>query len=1007
MNISRLTEKVARVEAEQKKIRRFDINLADAIFDGGSEMRSGRRTYTPERIKDSELSFLSDVKQSNLTSAEAISEAAKRHGIDETRLGEMRGRYFVDLSQEERVVLDRLKTHPFRTPGSAVEASLEQKGFIHGLLPQEQAYLAAMAKLEFSADRELAISMLRTRHGISAEMHEAFQKAGILELPSIEQVQWLRAFEGGSGTAELKTLADQLGIKIWALKNRVQVDEMGERKANVRPTVMHGELLVFDSPKVRWRREPSSELAKRQLSPLLPERKDLRLLNSSAENLGTWQAVRLKRLMDTRKADKPVFDAHSWGLLSPMERAAVLALGEIDLTKGQIAFRQENATLFDDVFKTKERAQRIGNDEFFFLAALRRDPGSMDKLASDYSVNTSKLKAQGFIDYLEDTERETLLQAMKEKNPAINENANLQILAGRGFIHLPQDDERNFLSYVAGTKPQDKAALMQAADRFLFDERRLVGLKARGFLNYLEENERTFLEELAADPKQSIEDLALKHDVVRPDRLKKRLTSSGVDLSIIVDAEPKFRLNPRVQYREERELLADRVSRPMSHKPHIMAKDIALFLSDLAQEPMSLGQVERLTELKAGGKSLADAVIPTNQELAFLRKIAWRKEDGAALLKIAQADFGLAESSVQRLIDGGFIQTRGKKYIPHQEPLMLREARIWLNSTDAMRKNLNMKEPHQELINVLKDLVDRADVGEKLMDYEIYFKVIRNEKLSKKESDRLDFMRENGLHPEGREFENWVKKEPKSWRMRDAKREAYLSHYEKHHGINLSILEFINTFKQATADQIIRQGLPEADLQRYANGLGSAGRHKILNKHVLLEKSGKPIFYYSIAHTGPISGRKFLEHRLNIAKADIPEKPQQRKDLLYHDLKVVDCVQEVIRLKKSEGKEVQKLLNEAMQFARAKGGLQNNQRQAGPAFMDAEIIFREETVPGQSSGSGDEVVAVEYGNYTLERMREKLQNCTFDHAYVFAKPDYIAKYEAHITVPNVTYIAMR
>ena len=189
----------------------------------------------------------------------------------------------------------------------------------------------------------------------------------------------------------------------------------------------------------------------------------------------------------------------------------------------------------------------------------------------------------------------------------------------------------------------------------------------------------------------------------------------------------------------------------------------------------------------------------------------------------------------------------------------------------------------------------------------------------------------------------------------------------------------------------------------------TGGKHRLLRKFVLPQHGAEPIVYYGLSHDGPISGRKFLE-RLGIAKSAIAERPQQRKDLLLHDLKVVDAVQIVREMKRTEGYIPRKILNESMQFSSAKTGLGNSERAGGPAFLDSQIVFAipEEIAQQMGRGGGStETIGVEYGNYSLERMQKKLESGKFDHAYVFAKPEYVAIYQRNIIVANVTYIPMR
>jgi hypothetical protein len=1005
MDLSRLTHAVAREEERQKR-QDINVNVIGALARGALFSSGHSSSFERETLSDLEVSFLSEIKSGRLTDEKDIYDLGGRFGLPETRLREMQGRYFEALSAEERLLLNAISEVPGLEHGPAFK-SLEQKGFVYVLSPAQRTFLDELGALDLSKDRDSRVLSLAERHGINFETLASFQKAGVINVPSDSELLWLNAFKAGAGRDELQKIADAHDIRSYSLKNRISIDSEARRNVRFNAIVKEGPVLLFDEPKVRWY-EAADKVSIRKLAAVeTPSREDLRLLADPSRSHSVWQSIRCQRLQESKVSDKH-FMRELFSTLGSNEKAAILAVDASDLTRRQAAFRAEFGHVFDNSLRKSERAQLISNDEYFFLAALRRDPSAMDSLSQRYGVTPSKLKASGHLDYLDDDEKEVLLAAGNGKDLSEHELEKLEELRKRGFVHSVRDQERSFLEYVQRVKPPHKAALLEIGERFLFDETKLQGLKSRGFLDYLDQNEIDYLREMQGKPDDP-EAVRLKHDVMKPARFKGRMLADGIDQTVTVDMEDKLRLNPRVQYREDRGLLEARISRQGSYRPLLQEADVAILVkvTEGVQRP-SLAEFERYAELKAAGLSFESIVFPSNTEVAFLRKVAWRRENPDTLRSIARTDFGLSPEDVERLERGGYLSTRGGKYKPYSEPALIQNARVWLNSSESMRKKLGLNQPSDAVLRVLKDRAKPTKVGEKLMDYEIYFKIQRGEKLLRNEQERLGFLRENGVHPEGRDFQEWMSIEPKSWRMKDARREAYLGHYEKAYGVNLEVLTFLNTFKQMTGEQLIREGLSEDELKRYAEGV-SGGKHRLLRKYVLPQHGAAPVVYYGLSHDGPISGRKFLE-RMGISKSAIAERTQQRKDLLLHDLKVVDAVQIVRDMKRADGLVPKKILNESMQFSNAKTGLGNSERAGGPAFLDAQIVFAQLEEPTQQQGRGGgstETIGVEYGNYSLERMQKKLEAGKFDHAYVFAKPEYVAIYQRNIPVANVTYIPMR
>ena len=176
---------------------------------------------------------------------------------------------------------------------------------------------------------------------------------------------------------------------------------------------------------------------------------------------------------------------------------------------------------------------------------------------------------------------------------------------------------------------------------------------------------------------------------------------------------------------------------------------------------------------------------------------------------------------------------------------------------------------------------------------------------------------------------------------------------------------------------------------------------KLLRTHRLPTPRGL-IIYYSIQHSGYVSGRTILEKDLQ--KSEIASSPQGRQDLLFHDLKVVDCVLDAKERLESKGYKIVSVKNESSQFSRERLGIVNTERNELPHFMDAVL---EVEGPNHAPGSKTEVIAVEYGNYTNDRMKSKLENSNFDSALVYSNATTMNKYIKSIEVSeNVQFFTI-
>ncbi|MFG1594146.1 hypothetical protein [Halobacteriovorax sp. CON-3] len=224
--------------------------------------------------------------------------------------------------------------------------------------------------------------------------------------------------------------------------------------------------------------------------------------------------------------------------------------------------------------------------------------------------------------------------------------------------------------------------------------------------------------------------------------------------------------------------------------------------------------------------------------------------------------------------------------------------------------------------------------------------------------------------------------------------------------VKSDVLMEVNRFKQMTRAQIVKMGISNEELDTisslsFIKELGFEG--KFLKKHILPTIKGQ-LEYYSIEHDGLASGRGVLEELTD--KKLIAKSQQKRKDLLPHDLKVVDAVNDAKeRLKEKEVK-ILETICEYQQFGSSKTNVLNNQRTT-EHFMDVILEVEDRQLNVLSGGNGEGVIAVEYGNYTKKRMQEKLQNSKFDHAYIYSNKTHQTKYIKWFGhMENVTFLTI-
>ncbi|MFG1515976.1 hypothetical protein ABMA71_15270 [Halobacteriovorax sp. ZH3_bin.1] len=202
----------------------------------------------------------------------------------------------------------------------------------------------------------------------------------------------------------------------------------------------------------------------------------------------------------------------------------------------------------------------------------------------------------------------------------------------------------------------------------------------------------------------------------------------------------------------------------------------------------------------------------------------------------------------------------------------------------------------------------------------------------------------------------------------------------------------LNTFKQMTEEQLLKIGYTSDDIKKLSSEhtIGNTSiKAKLLEKETLMTPKGA-IDYYYISKSSPVSGKRILQMYMDDKRIG---KKQGSNKLMYHDLKVVDAVFDTVEKLKKKGLKVVYVRNEATQMSMSKKDVKNEHRNTGETFMDSYLVVQEEGRQIAIGGEGQSLVAVEYGNYRKDRMEAKIQNSTFDHAYIYSNKTYNAKYE--------------
>lgn len=712
------------------------------------------------------------------------------------------------------------------------------------------------------------------------------------------------------------------------------------------------------------------------------------LINRSINKVQTNQ-VQDKTLEE--KLARELFKENKKFPISPQEKADILAMRLDPEVEQELSPYKLDRLKKINISNEELLASVIPNKEYFFLSDLRERKYSkvedIQKLASEYNLSGSdleKLRANGYLDWINgDEEREELIK--------------------RGFLSSLRTDEKLFLASIEGQEITSESLIKENLD---LTGSRLTQLKIKGHIDILSHNEFRFLQDGGDMEKLSSYNLK-KEDSYK---LKYRTDETNIpNLGVKIDLRDKLDTTVKVYYRERTPLLAFRPKLDLGYEVKTNYRDISLYLRGISRENLTKRELDRFHEILATKDTSFIDFVPSNSELAFLQKIHGRKGDLELMLKIAQEDFHLPKDHVYHLVENNLISIKnGSIRNEWVEPNILNEARIWqstlrnhsFENSIKLLSELKIQEPAQLIKGLLQE--NRPiNPQQKIEDYEIFLKVNFKSLMNESEKNRLNHLRINGIHPELNT--NFLKDDPSSWNMKNAKKQAFVNFFKDRYQVRLDIIEFVNKFKQVSHEQLLKLGLNSGEIDRYTRGVQTDKvpfGGKILNRHILNTPQGN-IIYYSIHHEGTVSGRSLLETR--IPKEEIAQRPQQRQDLLFHDLKVVDCVLETKKELENKGYKILEIKNEASQYASAKIGKSNNWRSDGPSFMDAILVVEEPINEALSLSGGTKSVAVEYGNYSNERMISKIENSNFDQAFVFSNQTFQQRYSKLEISQNVVF----
>lgn len=731
--------------------------------------------------------------------------------------------------------------------------------------------------------------------------------------------------------------------------------------------------------------------------------------------------------------------------ITPKKRSELLSyrLGDTDIPSDRMDYYKSLNQI-----KTQELKEALpDNHSLFFLNSLKtnsvKNIESLVERGLHYNLKPSDLEdlqRNGFLSWAETNDSKESLEAKKllkrcddadsvfldaisGKNITIDSNEFRELVRNHGI-----EDERleKLINerYISGLRAEDIILFDKGVISPSLDKKRIIPIPGGEInslvLETLLPNEKDYLEKLHGQGLKSKPELLKIYSIsdVRAYQLETILSEPGSIKYTKLDTEIKIKKEINrfvtVNYEESDIVLETRTQENTNSIKEITHTEINLVLKALSHAPLSKNEMTRLLELKFNKISITPNDLPSPKELVFLNNVNGRSFTSLEKVKeIGFGDFGVDPTRTHYLIQKGLISASIKEdgkieiwsgFKPTKE---VRDAYIWSASSKLdhpfLEKELGIPQPDTSILELLKDK-ESASIPSSLMDYNVFFKLLREEDLTGPEKRRLDILRMNGIHIE-KDY-SFLKEEPKSFRLKKARNDSLIKSFIRERKIDISVIDEVNTFKQVSEDYLLKRGLNRDQLTKLSSEttfMGVDVNGKILNKHILATPNG-PLPYYSIAHSGIVSGRSILEQFRD--KDEIAKSPQRRQDLLFHDLKVADCVFLVKCELESKGYKVNKILNESLQYSETKAGKLNHERSSGPAFMDAQLIIEvpesdPSYVPG---GKNTKVVAVEYGNYSNERMVSKIQNSVFDEAFVFSNKTHTVKYSKVI---NSTRVQLR
>ncbi|MBL7663587.1 MAG: hypothetical protein JNM93_00525 [Bacteriovoracaceae bacterium] len=744
-----------------------------------------------------------------------------------------------------------------------------------------------------------------------------------------------------------------------------------------------------------------------------------------------------------QKLARELFKSQHEKKLRPQEKADLLTLRlSPDAEKHFSPERIKHLRTLEHLVTNEELLSSIiPNKHYFFLSELRekklRSEESILDWAKGYGLNkkdVQNLREQGFVDYLDDYEeyskenliRRGFLSSLTESQKSLlkslsgteaildAQNPELIKLKNKGHLDILTQSEQSFLKNGANIEKLSNYNL-SLPDYFRLKKR--IEFHTKGEVKFVDDSELTIKEKefitsfMATGSKESIE-FSKDHAQKLIQRVEKFTGKEikNIDYTVSVNLSDIHDITAKVFYRESSPILSFREKLILDYDLYTSSKDASIYLRGQANEHLSKREFDRYTEILASKDLSFLKFIPNNAQLAFLRRIHGRNADQELAMKIGKDDFGLDKDAVYHILLNQFTSTQNGFYKNEWiEPKSIENARIWqatlerYSFEDSIKilSALKIEEPSLSLKLLLKDNY-LIYPQQKIEDFNLFLKVHFKEPLSMSETARLTHLRENGVHPELNY--SFLSEDHASWNMKAAKKQAFIQYFTKRYQVDIKVLDFINKFKQVTHEQLLKLGLSEGEIDRYVRGIANDDipfGGKLLNRHTLNTPKGN-IIYYSIQHQGIVSGRSLLETR--IGKEFIAQRPQQRQDLLFHDLKVVDCVLLVKKELEEKGYKILEVKNESSQYSDAKAGKDNNWRKDGPSFMDAVLIVEEPIAEALSiSGGGTSTIAVEYGNYTNERMMSKIENSNFDQAFVFSNQTFQQKYSNLNITKNVIF----